>query len=76
MQGFSFEHLSPYDVSTVEKFALSKYEFDELPDAFHGNDNDETVEEWIIRIDQRRGTIMMKDGYLVPNQPLSMHQSG
>ena len=67
-----FDHFDPYNVATVEKFALSKYEFDELPDAFHGNPINETVEEWITRIDQRRGPIMMKEGYLVPIEPLSM----
>ena len=67
-----FDHFDPYDVDTVEKFALSKYEYDELPDAFHKLDDDETVQEWLTRIDERRGPITMKDGYLVPIEPFSM----
>ena len=67
-----FDHFDPYDVDTVEKFALSKYEHDELPDVFHKLDDDETVQEWLTRIDERRGPIIMNDGYLVPIQPFSM----
>ena len=64
--------MNPYDVDTVEKFALSKYELDELPDAFHHYPNDETIQDWLTRIDQRRGPIVMKEGYLVPVEPFSM----
>ena len=66
------DHLNPYNIESVEKFALSKYECDELPDAFYNLENNETVQEWLTRIDQRRGPITMKEGYLVPINPFSM----
>ena len=39
------DHLNSYDIEIVETFALSKYEYDELPDAFHKLDDNETVQD-------------------------------
>ena len=67
-----YTYFDIHDYAALEKFALAKYEFDELPEAFHHITNDETIPEWVDRIDRRRGPYTWETGEPVPVEPVSL----
>ena len=51
---------------------MSKYEYEYLPEAFHSECVNDTIEDWVTPLDRNRGFYTRTTGRPVPIDPLSM----